>query len=191
MSALVPADMNIHSNDHHRRSIRLKNYNYAKSGAYFVTICAQNRTCLFGDVKDGEMLLNDAGRMVAKWWLELAVKLPTVTLDSFVAMPNHIHGIIGIEIERDVYRDQGAHAGAPLPTMIQWFKTMTTNEYIRGVKTGDYRPFDRRVWQRNYYEQIVRNETELDTIRYYIANNPLKWGQDELNPQSSNSIIRK
>ena len=184
MSALVPANMNIHSNDHHRRSIRLKNYEYAQAGAYFVTICTQNRECLFGEVKDGIMLLNDAGQMIERWWLELPSKFPALRLDCYVIMPNHLHGIICIEENVGPVRHQGAHIGAPLPMMVQWLKTMTTNEYIRGVNSGAFQPFDRRVWQRNYYEHIIRNEIELDTIRNYIVSNPLNWSDDELNPQT-------
>jgi len=126
--------------------------------------------------------------MITKWWLELTFKFPTVSLDAYVVMPNHIHGIIGIGLTRDGDSKQGAHPGAPLPTMIQWFKTLTTNEYIRAVKRGDFQPFDRRVWQRNYYEHIIRNETEFDAIRKYIANNPLNWGDDELNPEVKKTV---
>ena len=185
MSALVPPIMNIHRTDHHRRSIRLKNYHYSQPGAYFITICTQNRDCLFGEVDSGEIQLSGPGLMVARWWLELSAKFPTVSLDSYVIMPNHLHGILSIEQKVDRTTDQGAHPGAPLPSMIQWFKTMTTNEYIRGVKSGAFQPFDRRVWQRNYYEHIIRNESELDTIRHYIVNNPLNWSEDSLNPQVS------
>ena len=179
------SNMNIHSTDRSRRSIRLKNYDYSQPGAYFVTICTQHRACLFGEIKDGEMLLNEAGRKVANWWLELPSKFPTVLPDSYIVMPNHLHGIINIEWNESTPMNQGAHAGAPLPTIVQWFKTMTTNDYIRGVKSGVFRPFEKRLWQRNYYEHVIRNETELDTIRQYIANNPLNWTQDSLNPKVS------
>ena len=116
------------------------------------------------------------------------VKFPTVSLDTYAIMPNHLHGIVSIDKTVDSISSQGAHAGAPLPRMIQWFKTMTTNEYVRGVKNGYFRPFDRRVWQRNYYERIVRNETELDAIRNYIVNNPLNWDDDVLNPQRKQTL---
>ena len=174
--------MNIHSNERRRRSIRLKNYDYAQAGAYFVTICAQGRECLMGEVQDGEMLLNDAGRMVAEWWLELPSKFPAVSLDSYVLMPNHLHGILCVEQNVDCITAQGAHAGAPLPRLIQWFKTMTTNAYIRGVKRGAFQPFERRLWQRNYYEHVIRNEGQLDSIRLYISQNPAKWHLDRENP---------
>jgi hypothetical protein len=75
----------------------------------------------------------------------------------------------------------GAHAGAPLPTIVQWFKTMTTNEYIRMVKHAGWTPFQGRLWQRNYYEHIIRNERALERIRDYILTNPLHWHLDREN----------
>jgi len=199
---------------HHRHSIRLKGYDYATPGAYFVTICAQNRECLFGEIgAEGEMRLNDAGRMVEKWWLELNHKFPNVDTDEYVVMPNHFHGIVvivppddnvgadlrvgpnmrvgpgvGPDAGTHVGPNPGAHTGAPLagaslPTVIQWFKTMTTNEYIREVKTLGWPPFPGKLWQRNYWERIVRNEAALEHIRQYIVNNPARWTLDQANPQ--------
>ena len=182
MSALAPGSMNIHWTDRSRSSIRLKNYDYSQPGAYFVTICTQNRSCLFGEINEGELLLADPGRMIAMWWLELSSKFPTASLDSYVVMPNHIHGIICTDNEMDSITGQGAHAGAPLPTVIQWFKTMTTNAYIRGVKSGSFPPFEGKLWQRNYYEHVIRNERELKSIRLYISQNPAKWHLDRENP---------
>jgi len=77
---------------------------------------------------------------------------------------------------------KGAHTGAPLHQIVQWFKTMTTNEYIRGVKTSGWSPFDGKLWQRNYYEHIIRDEADLTRIRNYIASNPLRWERDQLHP---------
>ncbi|BCR05879.1 hypothetical protein DESUT3_29480 [Desulfuromonas versatilis] len=145
----MPYDPDIH----HRRSFRLKGYDYSRSGAYFVTICVQNRECLFGEIADGMMVLNDAGQMVTKWWQELTNKFPTVRPGISVVMPNHFHGIVwivgadlrvrpaprirtGLEIgpNSNHGKNQGAHVGAPLPEIVQWFKTMSTNAYINGVK---------------------------------------------------------
>ncbi|RME36332.1 MAG: hypothetical protein D6794_08655 [Deltaproteobacteria bacterium] len=225
---------------HHRRSIRLKGYDYAQPGAYFLTICTQNRACLFGEVVDGKMVLNEAGRMVHRWWNELNNKFPHVRTDAFVVMPNHIHGIIIIpptvgadlrvrpdenaqhvrpdenaqrvrpdenaqrvrpdENAQHVRPDENAphvrpdgqqHAreterrtrpGAPLPQIVQWFKTMSTNEYIRQVKNAGWAPFHKRLWQRNYYEHIIRDERSLKRIRQYIADNPLRWHLDRQKP---------
>jgi REP element-mobilizing transposase RayT len=205
-------------NNHHRRSIRLKGYNYSWVGMYFVTICVQHRECLFGEIMDGEMVLNDAGQMVKKWCMELSRKFPDILLDTHVIMPNHFHAIVvntGIVVGahlcvrpdeiryvcldemdactiRDEYVDahirgahvdariiRGEHIGSPLHRVVQWFKTMTTNEYIRGVKTLGWKPFDKKLWQRNYYEHIVRDEWAYQNISGYIVNNPLMWSGDE------------
>jgi REP element-mobilizing transposase RayT len=219
---------------HRRRSIRLKGYDYTQPGAYFVTVCTQDRACLFGEVMHGEMRLNDAGRMVERWWGELNRKFPHIRTDAFAVMPNHIHGIIVIEpvgvepvgADLRVCPDQrmgahvgaplpgdvagthanamgahagaplpgdvagthanamGAHIGAPLPEIVQWFKTMTTSEYIRGVKQSHWTAFRGRLWQRNYYEHIIRSDGSLGRIRQYIAENPLRWAFDRENPRS-------
>ncbi len=138
---------------HHRHSIRLKGYDYSQTGAYFVTICTQNRECLFGEILNVEMVLNNAGRMIEKWWLELNRKFLTVETEEYVVMPNHFHGIIVIvgadlrvcpELDRGT-ENQGAHTGAPLPIIIQWFKTMTTNKYILGVKASEWPSFHRKL----------------------------------------------
>ncbi len=168
--------------------IRLHGYDYTQVGAYFVTVVTKDCACLFGEVVNGQMRLNDGGRMIEQWWFELNRKFSTVETDEFVVMPNHFHGIVviaGVTVGADLRvgpNSEGAHAGAPLPTIIQWFKTMTTNEYMRGVKTQGWPPFHGRLWQRNYYEHIVRSENELNRIREYIANNPLRWEMDRENP---------
>ena len=170
--------------ERHRRSIRLQDYDYSRNGAYFVTICVQDREFLFGDIVEDEMRLNDAGRMVERWWVELGNKFPSVKTDKDIVMPNHFHGIIvTVGADMRVRPDRtGAHIGAPLPEIVQWFKTMTTNEYIRGVKQHGWIPFRRQLWQRNYYERVIRNEDELTRIRQYIADNPAQWAYDRENP---------
>jgi REP element-mobilizing transposase RayT len=199
---------------HHRHSIRLKGYDYSKAGAYFVTICTKNRECLFGEIVKEGMVLNDAGRMVEKWWLEVPKKFSLVETDEHVIMPNHFHGIIiisvgatlrgrpdewgGLHTKKGAHIGEGNHIGLPLrvtkktgrrkdkPTLgeiMDWFKTMTTNEYIRGVKESHWSPFNGTLWQRNYYERIVRSEEELNRFREYIQNNPMQWEMDEENPE--------
>lgn len=173
---------------HHRRSIRLKEYDYSQTGAYYVTICVNEREFLFGTIKNQKMELNGAGRMVHKWWSALLHKFNNVELDEFVIMPNHMHGIILI-VGADLrvcpdHSRQGAHTGAPLHRLVQWFKTMTTNEYIRGVELYGWQPFSRKLWQRNYYEHIIRNDNEMNRIREYIINNPFQWDEDEYNPEN-------
>ena len=174
---------------HHRRSIRLKDYDYSQAGAYFVTICIQGKVCLLGDIADGVMALNDAGEMVEKWWYKLPEKF-SLSNWTDVVMPNHFHGIIkivGADLcvcpdNRNKNINQGEHTGSPLHRIVQWFKTMTTNEYIYGVKQYNWQPFSGKLWQRNYYEHIIRNEDELNKIREYIIRNPAIWDEDDENP---------
>ena len=130
------------------------------------------------------MVLNDAGRMVEQWFQELGSKFADLLCDAFVCMPNHVHFVVvnaGADL-RVFPRDDslGEHAGSPLHVVVQWFKTMTTNEYIRGVKQRGWLPFDRRLWQRNYWERIIRNDSELCHIRQYIRENPSQWECDHL-----------
>ncbi|TET68915.1 MAG: hypothetical protein E3J45_02515 [Candidatus Zixiibacteriota bacterium] len=209
---------------HHRRSIRLRGYDYWQRGAYFVTICTQKRELFLQN--------EDVGRMVTNVWRQLESKYPQIRLDEFVVMPNHIHGIIVIDVvagaDQCVGADQrvcpndvggmgkGEHAGSPqqrppqqrppqqrppqqrpprqgspqqdsskrvaLGSIIQWFKTMTTNYYMRGIRNNAWRPFPGRFWQRNYYERIIRNENEMNRIRQYITGNPARWDRDHNNP---------
>jgi REP element-mobilizing transposase RayT len=173
-----------------RRSIRLKGFDYSEPGAYFVTIVTQDRSCVFGEIVDGRMRPNSAGEVIECWWLELTRKFQTVETDEFVVMPNHCHGIIVIA-DSTVGADlcvgppdgrTGAHAGAPLPRIMQWFKTMTTNEYIRGVKSSGWQRIRGQLWQRNYYDHIIRDDDSLTRIRQYIIDNPAQWESDRENP---------
>ena len=146
------------------------------------------------------MELNDAGHMVNHWWSELERKFSHVVLDTHIVMPNHFHGILQLT-DRPVGADllvdpdnKGVHAGAPLrkdldrhiheplPVIMQWFKTMTTNAYIHAVKERGWIPFDGQLWQRNYFERVIRDDNELQKIREYIFYNPLKWEIDRDNP---------
>jgi putative transposase len=204
---------------HHRRSIRLKGYDYSAEGAYFITICTQHRACILGEIIDGMMQPTPAGRMLAHWWLELNQKFSAIQTDEFIVMPNHFHGILTIHqsvgVDLRVYPlqnvtlpspptdmnggvgddsptlEEGEHVGSPLRgdgvpvgRMVQWFKTMTTNEYIRGVKQQGWEPFDKRLWQRNYYEHIIRDQSALQYIRRYVRNNPKSWQTDQLHPDN-------
>ena len=171
---------------HHRRSIRLKGYDYSSNGAYYVTIVTQGREHFFGRITNQEMSLNDAGQMILKWWNELSNKFPHVELGTEIVMPNHFHGIIFIVgADPRVRPDNTITELPPLSQIIQWFKTMTTNEYIRGVKQSDWQPFKGKLWQRNYYEHIIRNEKELQQKINYIFNNPSRWDEDMENTSSA------
>jgi len=228
---------------HLRRSIRLRGYDYALAGAYFVSIVTQDRACLLGEVVEGAMRSNDAGQMVRAVWDELPVFYPGVNIDGIVVMPNHIHGIIILvgaapggrpDIGSDGHRDSGqarpnigqarpnigqarpniGQARGPAPTalslgdtpislgdtalslgdtamslgdVVHRFKTMTTKRYADGVKQSGWATFQGRLWQRNYYEHIIRDEPALDRIRRYIDENPLRWAFDAENPQRATS----
>ena len=191
---------------HHRRSIRLKGYDYSQLGSYFITIVTQNRAILFGKIIDDEMVLNDAGKMIKKWYREIENKFSDIKCDEFICMPNHVHFILmnvgyefpisafvgadlcvcpcegehtGSPLRESGEWNQGEHTGSPLQRIIQWFKTMTTNDYIKNVKKNNWIPFDKKFWQRNYYEHIIRNEKDLNKIREYSICNPANWKTDE------------
>ena len=162
---------------HHRHSIRLRDYDYRSAGAYFVTICTFQRECLFGDVVDGEMRLNSLGEIAREEWLRTEIVRKNVSMDAFVIMPNHFHGILLMD-------DSCRGEAAPRPVMagsigaiLGQFKSIVTKR-INALRDNPGCP----VWQRNYYEHVVRNEGDLANIRQYIANNPLKWDLDENNP---------
>ena len=158
---------------HHRRSIRLRTHDYATGGLYYVTICAAERRRLFGVVVNGRMALNDAGRMATHWFHELENKYPDVRCDAFVCMPDHVHFVV--RTGNGGEHIGGEHIGSPLRNIVAWFKTMTTNAYIRGVKQSGWPPFPEKLWHRNYYEHIVRNDADLARIRTYIRKNPANY----------------
>jgi putative transposase len=178
---------------HHRRSIRLKGYDYTQAGAYFITICTQDRRRLFGEVVNGRMRLNDAGEIVRDEWFRTAALRPYVRLDDdeFVAMPNHIHGIVRIVGDVEVRhhaeerrrRAVGEQFGKPVPgsvsTIIRAFKSATT----RGINALRDTPGG-VVWQRNYYEHVIRDEDALHRIQRYIIANPARWTFDRQNPSA-------
>jgi putative transposase len=173
---LVLDFMTYNPEKHHRRSIRLQGFDYSRSAAYFVTICVQNRECLFGTIPESgeQVILNDAGQMVSAEWLALPTRFPSILLDEFIVMSNHFHGIIYICTDSIDNLTLGKIIGA--------FKSIVTNHYINGVKNKNWKPFDRRLWQRNYYEIILRDDSALQKIQQYIQNNPFTWQTDSLNP---------
>jgi putative transposase len=182
---------------HHRRSIRLQVYDYSQAGAYFITICTKNRECLFGEIVSVERRLNDAGMMVQAVWDEIPVHYPGTDIDAFIVILNHIHGVVVIVGAAPCGRPGSAHAqngqqvgnrqpqgvaptGLSLPDVVHRFKTVTTKRYADGVKRNGWSMFPGKLWQRNYWEHIVRNEPELNRIREYIHNNPARWELDKL-----------
>ena len=203
--------MALGQHQHVRRSIRLRGYDYAQTGTYFVTICTRNHACLFGEVMDGEMRVNDVGRLVQNEWLRTGTMRPNVRVvpQEFVVMPNHVHGIVwlfGVVVD-DVSPGRlpvGATCGRPtvaptggrpvtdiigrcdrpagpcgrsLAALLAGFKAASTRRAnaecaMPGVS----------IWQRGYYEHIIRNDESLDDIRRYIVENPVRWAFDRENP---------
>ena len=187
-----------------RKSIRLPGYDYSTPGLYYITICTQNREHWFGHVAKSpanvgadpcigppptaRVELSEIGLMVETYWNKLPRKFPNIILDEFVIMPNHIHGIV--EMRENVHEGGPIHGSAPtpgpttasttVPRVVQWFKQMTTNAFIRHHREN-HTFFDRRLWQVDYYERIVRGNEDLERIREYIRNNPQKWKIDQMN----------
>jgi putative transposase len=167
-----------------RRSIRLKEYDYSQEGLYFITICTEKHVDLFGKIINDKMIMNSAGNIVKKVWDQIPQYYENIDIFDFVIMPDHIHGIIEIvgagshtcpENEKGQQWDVApTEKKLTLADIVHNFKIKSTNEYIKGVKSGIYEPFNKRIWQRNYYERVVRNEHELTKIREYMMNNALK-----------------
>jgi REP element-mobilizing transposase RayT len=160
-----------------RKPLRMPEFDYSQDGAYYVTLCTHNKDNLLADVNcvgaDPCVRPNAAGLMVEQKLHALETKFEGVTLDYYCVMPNHIHFVIFKSAE------PGGHTGPPLQMILQWLKTQTTNEYIKMVKNGILPPFDKRFWQRSYYEHVVRGDNDLFEIRRYIEENPLKWINDK------------
>jgi REP element-mobilizing transposase RayT len=169
-----------------RKNMRLQGYDYSCAGLYFLTIVVQNRLHLFGNIKNGKMILNHAGCMIERWYHEIENKFPDKICHDMVVMPNHFHCIIeNFEMAdpndhpNEKYGIQNQKYGVTIGRVMDWFKTMTTNAYISGVNKYDWQRFDGKLWQRNYYDHIIHNEPEYLRISEYIINNPIKWGNDK------------
>jgi REP element-mobilizing transposase RayT len=185
---------------HHRRSIRLKDYDYAQEGLYFVTICCQDKRCRFGRIENGEMILNDWGETVQQCWLEISQHFPDEILHEYVVMPNHVHGIIELTgvgaknlspsdlmssesilvspISRGSFDndDSGKRAKDFSPLR---GTSRTIGAIVRGFKIGVTKQLGVSIWQRNYYEHIIRNEQSYRNIVDHVIRNPERWQEDE------------
>ena len=222
---------------HHRRSIRLREFDYGSAGAYYITVCVEGRQCIFGHVVDGAMQLNDRGRMIETVWTEIPAHYPGVELDEFVVMPTPVHAIIvfpalpadgaekpigqprmgqprGVAPTGDVPHIPYGRAPVPAPAdpddsnvptrpvgagpracppatrlsapdVVHRFKSLTTTRYRHGVRDLGWARFPGRLWQRNYFEHIIRDDEDLTRIREYIALNPAKWAEDQENPDGA------
>ncbi len=180
---------------HHRRSIRLRGYDYTQAGAYFVTMVVQGRLCLFGDVIGAEMRLNEAGEMAHRVWEALPHRFPGVEMGPCVVMPNHIHAIIVLHrtvgaplVGAQSTPNRATTRVALLGDVIGAYKSLTTVEYVGGVQARGWTRFRDRLWQRNYYEHIVRDDESLGRIEGYILDNPANWSLDEENPLNVSTV---
>ena len=183
--------------NHHRQSIRLKEYDYKLPGGYFVTIISHRRACLYGEIENGEINLSQIGQMVEACWYSIPNKSNNIELDEFILMPNHLHGIVliyeapgkgeafsGMNTSQSVLNSENASPLQPrgkqsgsLSAVVQNFKSVSTRRVNQKYfKSGN------KIWQRNYYERIIRNDRELNAIRQYILENPLNWEMDKENP---------
>ncbi|MDR2065735.1 MAG: transposase [Prevotellaceae bacterium] len=206
----MPYDPNIH----HRHSIRLKGYDYSQEGLYFITVCCKNKVCRFGKIENGEMILNDTGKIAQQCWLEIPQHFPHAELHEYVVMPNHIHGIVELVgaknfsplspspspsfspastlCANDNMDAKINNMGAKNNTMDAKNNNMgaknfsplhgpsrTIGSIIRGFKIGVTKQLDGSIWQRNYYEHIIRNERSYQNISNYIIHNPEKWQNDK------------
>jgi putative transposase len=169
-----------------RRSVRLKENDYSSPGAYFVTIMTQDYKCIFGKILGKEMHTNDLGKIAQNCWKEITIHFQNVEVEPFVVMPNHIHGIINI-YENDrrgtIYRAPttekfGKPVVGSIPTIIRTYKAAVSRRARQELGLGN-------IWQRNYYEHILRNPAELERTAAYILANPVYWAEGSENDQKS------
>lgn len=191
---------------HHRRSIRLKGYDYSQAGLYFITICVHGRKCLFGKIVDNEMVLNDFGTIAYQQWEKLSERFTNMELDVFQIMPNHMHGIIVLNdfvgatlavapndgvapnntvTDNNSVADAKGAGASPAPTtkpknvgdIVGAYKSLVANECLEIYKTKN--EMMGKLWQRNYHEHIIRDEQSYQRISEYIINNPKNWKADK------------
>jgi len=185
---------------HHRRSIRLPNYDYTQAGAYYITVVTHNRELLFGEVVDGEMKLSNLGQIAQREWERLPKRFNQIELGAFVVMPDHVHGIIIIHDNRRgtagvlriivpgrirraptgetvIVERFGKPVPGSIPTIIRSYKSAVALR-INYARPSDSTP----VWQKNYYEHVIRNEQDMQAKWDYIESNPANWENDNENP---------
>ncbi|WP_037325830.1 transposase [Runella zeae] len=181
---------------HHRQSIRLKGYDYSQSGSYFITICARERECIFGEIKEGKTILSHLGQLVEQEWLALPHRFPHTDLDEYVVMPNHFHGIIHIavgaglasalesaQLEAPQFKPEQIGPTPPTSTLgdiVCAFKSLVFKRHYDLIRNNHLDEIA-KCWQRNYWERIIRNHQEYNNIQNYIISNPERWSQDSDN----------
>ncbi|MDH7464446.1 hypothetical protein QEG73_24330 [Chitinophagaceae bacterium 26-R-25] len=169
--------MSYNPNVHHRRSIRLQGYDYSQAGLYFITLCCHEKNHLFGKIENNQMLLNEAGAIAYDEWFKTPEVRPNVALAEFVVMPNHIHGIIIIKHSESVTQsaiNRFNGTSHTIGAIVRGYKSVVTQK----INSTYEHPIT--VWQRNYYEHIIRTEESYHNIANYIINNPANWQNDRL-----------
>ena len=202
-------EMGSHKGSPHRnrKSIRLKGYDYSKAGLYFITICCDDMKHRFGKIENGEMILNEYGQIACDEWLQLVKRFPNMEMDVFQIMPNHMHGIIeltvgstlavdrdnaGENLQKEICRADLRAGASPAPTdskeknesisdIVGAYKSIVFNGCLELFKFKNEKMG--KLWQRNYYEHIIRNDTSYQNIANYIINNPAKWEEDKFYKQ--------
>jgi putative transposase len=159
--------MKFNPEKHHRKSTRLRDFDYSSLGAYFVTICAFQRECIFGEIVNSEMILSSAGERTLEIWEGLPLRFPTIELDAFVIMPNHVHGVICLTQTETV----------TISTVLRTFKSLSARAINQELGRAE-----RPAWQKRFWDRVIRDAGELERIRTYIVNNPQSWAEDEENP---------
>jgi REP element-mobilizing transposase RayT len=182
---------------HHRRSIRLQGYDYSQAGLYFLTLNTHDRKCLFGEIIEQKMILNDAGRIAENCWLEIPLHFPNAVLHEYIIMPDHIHGIVELNEKIDLVGAENSVVGAEnsvvgaenfLPRRNEFQKMIprSISSIVKGFKIGVTKWFRSQgnseiIWQRNFYEHIIRNDNSYQHISDYILSNPTNWKDDQIN----------
>lgn len=150
-----------------RKNLRLPDFDYGEIGCYFVTLCTHNRARIFS-LESPNTIPN---KIIRKWIQETQNKFPGVVFDHYVIMPDHLHFLITIHQK----------SATTLPDVLCYFKTMTTNTYIRGVKSGYLPAFDKKLWQKTYFEHVIRNQEDYNNTWEYIQFNPARWKEKHPN----------
>ena len=184
--------MRLDSGKYQRHPLRLEEYDYSRAGAYFITVCTKDHENILGEIVNGSMRLNPFGEIVEACWEGLPSRYPDIELDAFVVMPNHIHGIIIISvgaIHELPLREAPARDDTAMQSHRSYRRRMVLPRIIGYVKMNTARRVNQlrntpgtSVWQRNYYEHVIRNNKSLNSIRQYISENPQRWALDEENP---------
>lgn len=177
--------MTFNISDHQRQTARLPGYDYSQAGGYFVTICAYKRIPIFGNIVLGKVVLNDCGKTVADSWLETNDIRPQIEICDFIVMPNHLHGVVmirpdcrGTQMRARPVEKFGSPTSDSISSIIRGFKSATTKR-INELRQSPGLP----VWQRNYYEHVIRDEADMSRVCEYIGQNPARWAEDEENPE--------